>query len=63
MYSPEDQFLIRLADRLDAWADESETGGWSTHQVQPQRLLAMKIRNAIITGGYVDVCPSRDREA
>jgi len=63
MYSPEDQLLIRLADRLDAWADESEAGGWSTHQVQPQRRLAMEIRSAIITGRYADACPSRDGEA
>lgn len=26
-------FLDRLADRLDSWAAESRSGGWSTHQV------------------------------
>ncbi len=27
-------FLRELADRLDGWAHESLSGGWSTHQVQ-----------------------------
>ena len=28
------EFLDDLANRLDGWATESRTGGWSTHQVK-----------------------------
>lgn len=27
-------FLEGLANRIDGWAAESSTGGWSTHQVK-----------------------------
>lgn len=33
-------FLDALADRLDGWANESRTGGWSTHQVDANRKAA-----------------------
>lgn len=28
------EFLREMADKLDQWAIESRSGGWSTHQVQ-----------------------------
>lgn len=40
--------LIRVieqeADQLDRWANESSTGGWSTHQVNPMRERANELR-------------------
>lgn len=30
-------FLNNLADTLDKWASESQSGGWSTHQVKANR--------------------------
>ncbi len=37
--------MLRLVRRqLHQWADESCTGGWSTHQVQTQRNLAAAIQ-------------------
>jgi hypothetical protein len=30
-------FLEGHADILDRWADESKSGGWSTHQVKANR--------------------------
>lgn len=35
---------IAVADQLDRWALQSQTGGWSTHQVDPMRRLAANIR-------------------
>ena len=32
-----------VARQLNRWADESRRGGWSTHQVDPQRALAEQI--------------------
>ena len=32
------------ADQLDQWADESRSGGWSTHQVTPMRQRADELR-------------------
>lgn len=47
-------FLEEMADRLDQWAVDSQTGGWSTYQVEPNiksandcRREAAKLRNAI----------------
>lgn len=37
-------YIERLADILDEWADESELGGWSTHQVKANRDEANKAR-------------------
>lgn len=34
----------RDADQLDQWANQSERGGWSTHQVDPMRKQADKLR-------------------
>lgn len=31
------RFLNQLADKLDGWATESRSGGWSTHQVAANR--------------------------
>lgn len=33
-------FLDGLAMRLDGWAEQSRTGGWSTHQVEANRKAA-----------------------
>lgn len=38
------EFLMDLADRLDKWAEESRTGGWSTHQVDRNREEANSCR-------------------
>jgi hypothetical protein len=35
---------IAVADQLDRWARQSQTGGWSTHQVDPMRRLAANLR-------------------
>lgn len=47
-------YLSTLADQLDAWAEESKTGGWSTHQVQANinaanscRRMAARLRAAL----------------
>ena len=39
-----EKVLIEEANQLDAWADESRTGGWSTHQVEPMRKRADTLR-------------------
>jgi hypothetical protein len=36
-------WLARIATQLRRWADESQQGGWSTHQVKPMRALAQEI--------------------
>lgn len=50
-----DKLLDRIAYKLEAWAEESRKGGWSTHQEEPQKRLAVEIRNAIMTGRYEQV--------
>lgn len=47
--------LLDLAARLDQWATQSRTGGWSTHQVEPQRELAQQIRDAVASGRYANL--------
>lgn len=37
-------FLEKMADQLDAWAKESREGGWSTHQVEANRKMALECR-------------------
>lgn len=39
--------LAELADQLERWASESVAGSWSTHQVQPMRAEAEKIRRLL----------------
>jgi hypothetical protein len=39
------QFLLAHADRLEMMAQESRTGGWSTHQVDEQREQATLCRS------------------
>lgn len=39
--------LAEVAEQLRTWATESRVGGWSTHQVDPQRQLADKIDGAL----------------
>jgi hypothetical protein len=39
-------FLDGLAMRLDGWAKESRTGGWSTHQVEANTKAADDCRRA-----------------
>jgi len=43
MQQTSEQLLREIAEQLERWARESKSGGWSTHQVQPQRELADKI--------------------
>lgn len=54
-YNNANELLLRIAGELELWADESVTGGWSTHQVMRQRKLAVEIRNATITRRYESV--------
>ena len=35
--------LVKVANQCTAWAIESQSGGWSTHQVQPNNQLAGEI--------------------
>jgi hypothetical protein len=35
--------LLEIEEQLLRWARESRTGGWSTHQVEPQQKLASSI--------------------
>lgn len=37
-------YLDQKANLMDDWAEESISGGWSTHQVQAQRDLANEFR-------------------
>ena len=37
-------FLMKIADDIDGWADQSQSGGWSTHQVKANRETAAKLR-------------------
>lgn len=39
--------LSAIADQLERWANESRSGGWSTHQVDPMRRLAENIREHV----------------
>lgn len=39
--------LEETRQQLNRWAEESLSGGWSTHQVQPQRDLAAKIQQEL----------------
>ena len=34
----------RDANQLDQWANQSVSGGWSTHQVEPMRKMADRLR-------------------
>lgn len=36
--------LADIRQYLNRWADESQCGGWSTHQVKPQQQLAAEIQ-------------------
>ena len=36
-----------MADQLDRWANESRSGGWSTHQVDPMRRKADELRRFV----------------
>jgi hypothetical protein len=38
------RILLNAADQCDEWADASEKGGGSTHQVQAQREYANQLR-------------------
>jgi 3-methyladenine DNA glycosylase AlkC len=38
------EFLENAANQLDGWAAESQSGGWSTHQVERNRRLADECR-------------------
>jgi hypothetical protein len=38
-------FLMEMADDIDGWAEQSRSGGWSTHQVDANRKAAVKLRD------------------
>ena len=40
-------FLEALADRLDGWAMQSRSGGWSTHQVAENNKTADECRRMV----------------
>ena len=40
-------FLNALALRLDGWAEQSRSGGWSTHQVDANRQAADDCRHMV----------------
>ena len=44
--------LLEIAAQLCKWALESRRGGWSTHQVDPQRRLADEIDDTIADNDY-----------
>jgi hypothetical protein len=56
------QLLLMIYKQLLDWAYQSEHGGWSTHQVHPQKELASKIANHIILSqvGKNNVTPNID---
>ena len=35
--------LYKVATQLELWAEQSLSGGWSTHQVKPMKKLAEQI--------------------
>lgn len=39
-----EQMLADIRQQLNRWAEESQSHGWSTHQVNPQRKLAAQIQ-------------------
>lgn len=39
-----------IAATLERWAAQSKAGGWSTHQIEPQRSLAKAIYEALGAG-------------
>ena len=44
LMSDSDRIILRtVAEQLEKWASASLLGGWSTHQVEPQRDLAKLI--------------------
>ncbi len=51
---------IRLLEedviQMERWADESLSGGWSTHQVRPMRERAKRLREQI---GFLKEKPFR----
>lgn len=38
-------FLMNMADDIEGWAEQSRSGGWSTHQVEANRKAAIKLRD------------------
>ncbi len=42
------KLLEEEAMQLDGWADESRSGGWSTHQVKPMRARASFLRAKVV---------------
>jgi hypothetical protein len=43
------QLLEQIRDQLYRWAQQSESGGWSTHQVEAQRKMASQIAEHLAT--------------
>jgi len=52
-------YLSSVADQMDAWAEESKTGGWSTHQVQANINTANSCRRvaAMLRATVTDLAP------
>jgi hypothetical protein len=42
------QTLRNEIHQLEAWADASSTGGWSTHQVKPMRERAIALSRVLV---------------
>lgn len=41
------EYLNSIAKQLITWANQSQNGGWSTHQVGPQQKLALEILSKV----------------
>jgi len=46
------EMLVSEADQLERWIVESQTGGWSTHQVDAMRKRAAYIRETLVKMGF-----------
>ena len=41
------RLLEQCAEHCETWAEKSRQGGWSTHQVEPQKKLAIYLREYV----------------
>lgn len=57
------EFLLSLANRLDRWAYESRSGGWSTHQIEANQAAANDCRRqaANLTRDFADTIEKMSR--
>ncbi len=57
------QLLRDTADLCDRWAEESKSGGWSTHQVDENRATADNLRRqASVFSRAIESTPPTDGE-